>query len=103
MATKTASITLAEIGIKLDHVSDHLQKIERRMDDRDRAFEGISKEHALLEQTVKGDGGVMAQVQKQWRRLDWQYKAIWGLVVANSVQVVYILGAKALGIFRFIP
>ena len=103
MATKSASVTLAVIGEKLDHVADHLQKIERRMDDRDRAFEGISKEHALLEQLVKGEGGVMSQVQKQWKRLDWQYKAIWGLVVANSVLTVYILGAKALGLFKLIP
>jgi hypothetical protein len=103
MATKTASITLAEIGVKLDHVADHLQKIERRMDDRDRSFESISKDHALLDQFVHGEGGINDQVKKQWRRLDWQYKAIWGLVVANSVQAVYILGAKALGIIKLIP
>jgi hypothetical protein len=103
MATKTASITLAEIGVKLDHVADHLQKIERRMDDRDRAFEGISREHALLHQFVHGDGGLKDQVQKQWKRIDWQYRAIWGLVAANLAQMVYLLGAKALGIFKILP
>jgi len=97
------AVTLAVIGEKIDHLRDHLEKIERRIESSDKAHSDLSRDLALTKAGIESPGGLRDQVQKQWRKLDWQYRVIWGLIVANAVQVVYLLGAKALGLIKIIP
>lgn len=98
MATKTASVTLAVIGEKVDDLKEHFGKLERIVEIGNKAYVDICVDIALskrdVEQNKKQED---IDSKAQWKQIDWLRWSVIGLIVAVSI-LTFVITGKLLGL-----
>lgn len=90
--------TLAMLGVKLDHISEHIVKIENRLDEGNRTIGDLMRDVSLTKRDIETVCAKQDMDSKaQWKKIDWLTRSVWGLVIAQAITACF-MGAKLVGI-----
>jgi len=97
MGNPSLAQSVALVIQKLDHLDNHVQKIEARMERWDTEKSNIIRDVAKHDHDLSV---IKDENRTQWKRIDWLYRSVWVVVISQVVLMLLLFGQKFIPLIK---
>lgn len=96
-AKHSDSVALAVVSQRLEYATKAMEQVNRDVSAWNAEKGEIIKQAALQHGRIEW---LEKENSTQWKRLDWQYKAVWIVIVSQIIMIMLLFGAKFIPLIR---